>query len=276
MWEIFGAIAGGLGILFGIGSSASASRRQEELMREANAINAQKLAFAKEIYANWQRTYGTINTQLGQHYANLTAQNLISSYEKAGIAQNNTVLKQLENTRRQLQQQFQQQGLKDSGINIAANMQLDARGMEAQAAINHDTTMRKLGAEKEAMADKAGFYQMGLQEKQMAIDAMTGAQNSRLQTVGAGLQLAEQRRTEGLQMMQSGLTQLGTSLGYMSEKYGWGQPAAAPLQPNTAGLASSIYRQPTSNGLKFDGHLTQFNTVPYNNKVTKMGLKQWR
>lgn len=276
MLEIFGAIAGGLGILFGIGSSASASRRQEELMREANAINAQKLAFAKEIYANWQRTYGTINTQLGQHYANLTAQNLISSYEKAGIAQNNTVLKQLENTRRQLQQQFQQQGLKDSGINIAANMQLDARGMEAQAAINHDTTMRKLGAEKEVMADKAGFYQMGLQEKQMAIDAMTGAQNSRLQTVGAGLQLAEQRRTEGLQMMQSGLTQLGTSLGYMSEKYGWGQPAAAPLQPNTAGLASSIYRQPTSNGLKFDGHLTQFNTVPYNNKVTKMGLKQWR
>lgn len=271
MLEIFGAIAGGLGILFGIGSSASASRRQEELMREANAINAQKLAFAKEIYANWQKTYGTINTQLGQHYANLTAQNLISSYEKAGIAQNNTVLKQLENTRRQLQQQFQQQGLKDSGINIAANMQLDARGMEAQAAINHDTTMRKLGAEKEVMADKAGFYQMGLQEKQMAIDAMTGAQNSRLQTVGAGLQLAEQRRTEGLQMMQSGLTQLGTSLGYMSEKYGWGQQAPTPAPTFNQ---TSYNTQANTLGLGNNG--VNFNTPSYNNKALKMGLKKWR
>lgn len=257
--------------LFGIGSSISASRRQEELMREANAINAQKLAFAKEIYANWQKTYGTINTQLGQHYANLTAQNLISSYEKAGIAQNNTVLKQLENTRRQLQQQFQQQGLKDSGINIAANMQLEARGMEAQAAINHDTTMRKLGAEKEVMADKAGFYQMGLQEKQMAIDAMTGAQNSRLQTVGAGLQLAEQRRAEGMNMLASGITQLGTTLGYMSEKNGWGQQAPTPAPTFNQ---TSYNKQANTLGLGNNG--VNFNTPSYNNKALKMGLKKWR
>lgn len=209
-------IAFALGTVFSIGgflSSAMAAREQAKAIREMNAINAQRLAFAKELFADWQSRYGPINKQLAEYYANSSATSLQNYYEKVGNATGDQIKKKLSEARLRVKEQLQQQGIKDSGTAVSAQLQLEAKGLETEAQLNHDTLLKQMGAEREVMADKTNFVKLGLQEQSMVLNVLNNGYSGLADTQKLRAQVASNQQANATKLMFYGLDTMGSALG---------------------------------------------------------------
>lgn len=208
----------GIGIVMALGSmfsSASAAREQAAAIREMNAINAQRLAFAKDLFADWQKRYGPINSQLAEYYANTSATSLQNYYEKIGSGTTDQVRKKISEARTRVQEQLQQQGIKDSGTAISAQLQLEAKGLETEAQVNHNTLLKQMNAQREVMADKFNFAKLGLQEQSNVLSVLNSGFNSQIEAQKTRAQVASAQQANAQRMLFYGLNTLGSGLGGM-------------------------------------------------------------
>lgn len=214
---------GATSLVAGLGSSIAggvmAAKQQEEMNKridEMNAIARQKLEFAQDIYSDWQEAYGPINSELSTYYANLSADSLKKNYADDNLAASNSLMKNVDAARQNLQNTFRKQGMANSGAAASAELKLATDAIGKKTLIDYDTAQKQSNAAQEAINLKQNYYNMGLAEKGVGVSAMSDAYNTQIGAVqGAYNNNAQQQQNWG-NLTQMGLGMVGSGMGLMA------------------------------------------------------------
>ena len=98
---------------------------------QAQEQQAERLAWDKERYNDWQETYGSIEDNLADYYDNMTPE----SYAAQGL-EDFQVEHQASNTR--IKEILAQRGIQDSGIALATELSSEQEAAETRAGIRAD------------------------------------------------------------------------------------------------------------------------------------------
>lgn len=214
---------GATSLVAGLGSSIAggvmAAKQQEEMNKridEMNAIARQKLAFAQDIYGEWKEMYGDVGNELGNYYANLSADSLKANYKDDNIAASNSLMKNVDAARKNLETTFRKQGMTNSGAAASADLKLATEAIGNKTLIDYDTAQKMSGAAQEAANLKGNFYNMGLNEKNMGIAAMSDSYNTQINTLQAAYGNEATQQQNWGNLTQMGLGMIGSGMGLMA------------------------------------------------------------
>lgn len=220
------AVVGGVSALFGAANTLHSSQKakeakkeQERAIAEANAVARQKLAFAQDIYKDWQDTYGAVDKKLGEYYANLSADGVKSMIQNAEVSATNSIMSNINNTRQQLSNTFQKQGMGNSGAAAAAEMQLGAQALSAKSAISWDAQNKMLNAGQQVANAQGQFAALGAQKQQIAAGLMNGAFDANMNAANMQMQAANNQMQYAQQGMADGMSTIGSGLGMMASAF---------------------------------------------------------
>lgn len=263
------SIIAGVGIAAGIGSTiygavskSEAEKRQQDAIAEQNAIARQKLQFAQEQYADWQKRYGKVNQDLANYYSNLSATGFRQKMELANNAAANQTLKNFDTSLKNMQTTFAKQGMSNSGASAAAELQMQGNLLSAQASNNFTNEMNKLSADQMVADQKMNYAALGKQEQAMVNSMMEGSYNTQMDVAYQQQMAAMQKSQEANNWISSGIDTMFGAAGLFSG-VGGGAKAAA-------GAAGAV-AAPRPGPMTF-GNATTYNVgVPGINSAVNAG-----
>lgn len=168
---------GGLGGLVGKATdfvgltdySGQESAQKQASAASAASINTAKsqLDFTKAQYKDWQAVYGDIQKNLGDYYEKLSGESLVAQQLSAQA-------REYADAYKQVNQQLAQRGLSQSGIAAAQDVALGNQSAITRAGI-------RASGDTQAMQQKAGFLQLGLNSQASLLGNIGTASNSLMQ-----------------------------------------------------------------------------------------------
>lgn len=142
---VAGAVVGAVGSAIASKNSAKASK---DASRAASEAEAERLAFDRERYEEWQATYGPLEDNLARYYNNLDPELRTTMGLEAYEREKDIALTQLRET-------LDQRGIGTSGIAGQLETEIALASAEERARIRADAPM-------ETAREQAAFLQIGL------------------------------------------------------------------------------------------------------------------
>lgn len=214
---------GATSLAAGLGSSIAGgvmtAKQQKEMNKridEMNAIARQKLAFAQDMYADWKEMYGDVGNELGEYYANLSADTLKANYRDDNIAASNSLMKNVDAARKNLQDTFRKQGMTNSGAAASAELKLATDAIGSKTLIDYDTAQKMSGAAQEVANRQGTFYGAGLAEKNMSAAAVAGGYDTQINTTQMAYNSNAAQQQNWGNLTQMGLGMVGSGAGLMA------------------------------------------------------------
>lgn len=149
--------------------SGQESAQKNASASSAASINTAKsqLDFTKAQYKDWQAVYGDIQKNLGDYYEKLSGESLVAQQLSAQA-------REYADAYKQVNQQLAQRGLSQSGIAAAQDVALGNQSAITRAGI-------RASGDTQAMQQKAGFLQLGLNSQASLLGNIGNASNSLMQ-----------------------------------------------------------------------------------------------
>lgn len=167
-----GAIVGST--LIGVASSSSAASKASESADAATAASseaaANQLAFTKEQYEDWKKTFGDVGDNLSAFYKSLTPE----SFSALGIQSLNT---QYAAASKKIDQALAQRGISGSGLQAKAQTDLLSQQAQASAQIKAEAPLK-------VAQEKMKFLSLGLGQGTAAAASVGSAYGTQV-TLGA-------------------------------------------------------------------------------------------
>lgn len=143
------AVAGAaIGVAGTVYASKKASSAAKKAGKAASNADAERLAFEREQWAEWQDTYGGIEDQLAAYYETLTPTYRITQGLEAHE-------KEMNRARTKISENLAQRGIATSGIAAQLTTEMEVASAEERARI-------RAAAPLEVAKEKLGFLQVGL------------------------------------------------------------------------------------------------------------------
>jgi hypothetical protein len=140
--------AAAIGVAGTVYSQKKASKAAKKANKQAMEAEDAKLDFEKQIWQEWQDTYGPIEDQLANYYETLTPTFRITQGLEAHE-------KEMDIARKQIKETLAQRGIATSGIAAQTTTELEVASAEERARI-------RAAAPMEVAKEKLGFLQVGL------------------------------------------------------------------------------------------------------------------
>jgi len=145
-WAVVGGAA--IGLAGSVYSSSKSSKAAKQAGNQAADADAERLAFEREQYDDWQDTYGGIEDSLADYYETLSPTLRISQGLEAYEKEKNRAMSDLQDS-------FAQRGIETSGIKAQTDTSVALSSAAERARIRATAPM-------EVAKEKLGFLQVGL------------------------------------------------------------------------------------------------------------------
>jgi len=129
-------------------SAHQAGKSADKATKAGKEASKRQLAFDQQTYDDWQETYGPIQDNLADYYANLTPE----YFEAQGLE---NYQKEQQASMQRIEENFAQRGIVDSGIAASVRKSAEFERAEARADIRTDAPLR-------VAEEKRNFLQVGL------------------------------------------------------------------------------------------------------------------
>lgn len=215
-------IMAGVAAVGAIGSAIGGAIEQKKALAQQQkqlALAQQRLQVAQSFMADYTDRFGAVNTQLAEHYANLTDASLRQSYQNAGDSASNQAMQQYDSARKELQSSIQRANMSGSGAEIEALMNMSASQLSNASNIKMSVENAKLGAAQEVANQKMQYAQMGQNEKQMNMSFLDASYNQQQQIMG-NIAQTHQNMSDNLMAMSSNLASSALTSGMKSDLFG--------------------------------------------------------
>lgn len=276
-------IMAGVSAAISIGTAIAGAKQQKEAMKiqkQQIALAQQRMTMAQSFMADYTDRFGAVNTQLAEHYSNLTDASLRQSYQNAGDSASNQAMQQYDAARKELQSSIQRANMSGSGAEIEALMNMSASQLSNASNIKMSVENAKLGAAQEVANQKMQYAQMGQNEKQMNMSFLDASYNQQQQAMGA---LASTHQNLANNLFDTSVESFSSATqSFVGSKYSGGIGSALANGSNNAQKAPSSGTAVQQNArlTDFSGRQTRtFNASsdPYAGKrITAAGVRPTR
>lgn len=163
--------AGTLGFIIGgpigssLGTAYEAGEKEEEALARQKEAQAQELAFAREIYEDWQETYGPIEQNLAQFYGSLSPESLAAT----GLEKQQ---KSFQTMQEQSKRSFAQRGIDSPAQEFMENVS-KLYNAEVRAKIRTEAPFKVAQAKGQFVASGRGAQAQGIAGMRQAYAGQT-------------------------------------------------------------------------------------------------------